>query len=127
MFHLSVDETPGVGSDDPNCSGVYAIWTGRGRGACTRQGRGRDFFAVACDHDLEGIVAKPAHGLYHSDGRHTNWLKIKNPHYPQSLGRHELFDSHGVSTPTPTNPPLLALGRTVRLEDRGCRPLHTIT
>jgi bifunctional non-homologous end joining protein LigD len=54
--------------------------------------RGSDFFEVACAHDLEGIVAKPANGRYHSDGTNTNWVKIKNPNYTQMTVRHELFD-----------------------------------
>jgi ATP-dependent DNA ligase len=53
--------------------------------------RGRDFFKVACAHDLEGIVAKPANGRYHADGRSTNWIKFKNPGYTQMTARHELF------------------------------------
>jgi ATP-dependent DNA ligase len=32
--------------------------------------RGRDFFEVACAHDREGIVAKPANGRYHSPHEH---------------------------------------------------------
>jgi ATP-dependent DNA ligase len=55
--------------------------------------RGEDFFAVACAHDLEGVVAKLAHGRYHADGRSTSWLKIKNPGYTQATGRHDLFES----------------------------------
>jgi bifunctional non-homologous end joining protein LigD len=54
--------------------------------------RGRDFFQVACAYDLEGIVAKPANGPYHSDAASTNWLKIKNPHYTQATDRHQLFE-----------------------------------
>jgi bifunctional non-homologous end joining protein LigD len=54
--------------------------------------RGRDFFEVACAHDLEGMAAKPAIGRYHSDGTSTNWIKIKNPGYTQMTARHELFD-----------------------------------
>jgi ATP-dependent DNA ligase len=54
--------------------------------------RGRDFFQVACAHDLEGIVAKPANGRYHSDGTSTSWIKIKNPAYTQMTARHELFE-----------------------------------
>jgi bifunctional non-homologous end joining protein LigD len=34
--------------------------------------RGRDFYRVACERDLEGIVAKWAHGTYRSDGRATS-------------------------------------------------------
>ena len=34
--------------------------------------QGRNFFRVACAHDLEGIVARPANGRYHSDATSTN-------------------------------------------------------
>ena len=54
--------------------------------------RGRDFFEVACAHDLEGIVGKLASGRYHADGTSTNWCKIKNPGYTQMTARHELFE-----------------------------------
>jgi ATP-dependent DNA ligase len=54
--------------------------------------RGRDLFRVACERDLEGIVGKCAHGTYHSEGRSTSWLKIKNAAYSQMEGRHELFE-----------------------------------
>lgn len=54
-------------------------------------GRGRDLFRVACERDLEGIVAKWANGTYRTDGRATSWLKIKNPDYTQMIDRHELF------------------------------------
>jgi ATP-dependent DNA ligase len=44
------------------------------------------FFDLACGQDLEGIVAKHREGEYgHS------WLKIKNPHYTQAIGRSEKF------------------------------------
>jgi ATP-dependent DNA ligase len=42
------------------------------------QARGRDFFEVACAHDLEGAVGKLASGRYHGDGTSTNWFKINN-------------------------------------------------
>jgi bifunctional non-homologous end joining protein LigD len=54
-------------------------------------GRGIDFFRVACEHDLEGIVAKWKHGTY-TNGPRTSWMKIRNPHYSQWEGRRELFD-----------------------------------
>jgi bifunctional non-homologous end joining protein LigD len=38
--------------------------------------RGKDFFEVACAHDLEGLVAKSAKGRYHADGASTNWIRI---------------------------------------------------
>jgi ATP-dependent DNA ligase len=56
------------------------------------QARGKDFFEVACAHDLEGIVGKLASGRYYMDGTSTNWCKIKNPAYTQMTVRHELFE-----------------------------------
>ena len=53
--------------------------------------RGCDLFRVTCERDLEGIVAKWAHGTYQTDGRSTSWLKLWNPAYTQKDGRHELF------------------------------------
>jgi bifunctional non-homologous end joining protein LigD len=58
-------------------------------------GRGCDLFRVACERDLEGIVAKWGRGTYRTDGRATSWLKIKNPEYSQMRERHELFASRG--------------------------------
>jgi ATP-dependent DNA ligase len=59
------------------------------------EARGRDFFKVACTHDLEGIVGKLASGQYHAGGTSTNWVKMKNPAYTQMTARHELFDRSG--------------------------------
>jgi ATP-dependent DNA ligase len=53
--------------------------------------RGERLFELACERDLEGIVAKWANGTYQCDGRGTSWLKIKNPAYSQIEGRRELF------------------------------------
>jgi len=55
--------------------------------------RGCDLFRVACERDLEGIVAKWAPGGYRIDGRATSWLKIRNPDYTQMRDRHGLFAS----------------------------------
>jgi hypothetical protein len=51
--------------------------------------RGVDFFRVACEQDLEGIVAKWRGGTYQS-GPRTSWLKIRNPEYSQWENRREL-------------------------------------
>ena len=53
--------------------------------------RGCDLLRVACERDLEGIVAKWARGTYQTDGRGTSWLKIKNLTCSQTQGRHELL------------------------------------
>ena len=55
--------------------------------------RGCDLFRVACERELEGIVAKWTEGSYQMDGRFTSWLKIKNPSYSQMVGRRELFEA----------------------------------
>jgi bifunctional non-homologous end joining protein LigD len=53
------------------------------------QRRGCRLFELACERDLEGIVAKWSNGSYQTDGQGTSWLKIKNPNYSQADGRHE--------------------------------------
>jgi hypothetical protein len=44
-------------------------------------------FRLACERDLEGIVAKRKAGAYGD-----SWLKIRNPVYSQYEGRRELFE-----------------------------------
>jgi bifunctional non-homologous end joining protein LigD len=53
------------------------------------EGRGKEFFKVICQRDLEGIVAKRKLSIYNDD--RIGWLKIKNPKYSQAAGRHELL------------------------------------
>jgi bifunctional non-homologous end joining protein LigD len=48
---------------------------------------GIDFFRLACELDLEGIVAKRKVGAYGD-----SWFKIRNPVYSQYEGRRELFE-----------------------------------
>jgi bifunctional non-homologous end joining protein LigD len=48
---------------------------------------GLEFFRLACDQDLEGIVAKHKHGAYGE-----KWYKVRNPGYSQYEGRRELFE-----------------------------------
>jgi ATP-dependent DNA ligase len=47
-------------------------------------------FRLACERDLEGIVAKHRGGLYGT--RKALWVKIKNPMYTQAEGREDLFE-----------------------------------
>jgi bifunctional non-homologous end joining protein LigD len=56
------------------------------------EGPGEELFAMACEHDLEGIVAKYRSGPYLSDSDKTSWFKIRNRRYSQMQGRNELFD-----------------------------------
>ena len=55
--------------------------------------RGERLVELACERDLEGIVAKCSKGTYQCDGRGTSWLTVKNPQYSQAEGRHELFEA----------------------------------
>jgi bifunctional non-homologous end joining protein LigD len=48
---------------------------------------GKLLFQEVCERNLEGIVCKRRTGVYSEHG----WLKIKNPHYTQTEGRHEMF------------------------------------
>ena len=59
---------------------------------------GEDFFKLACERDLEGIVAKRKYDPYLLDGS-TKWLKIRNPNYSQWAGREELFDHERSTDP----------------------------
>lgn len=51
-----------------------------GRLALSRvvDGRGVDFYRLAEEHDLEGIVAKRKDSIYIQDKRTKDWIKIKN-------------------------------------------------
>lgn len=61
--------------------------------------QGEVLFRFACDHDLEGIVAKPRNSRYRFTDSKTSWRKIKNPNYTQALGRDELFSPSGHEKP----------------------------
>jgi bifunctional non-homologous end joining protein LigD len=53
------------------------------------RGEGRALFEEICRRDLEGIIAKWAHGLYDPDAAH--WYKIKNPSYSRMAERWEML------------------------------------
>jgi len=50
---------------------------------------GKLLFQETIERNLEGIVAKRRIGVYAEHG----WLKIKNPHYTQTEGRHDMFQA----------------------------------
>jgi bifunctional non-homologous end joining protein LigD len=52
---------------------------------------GEELFAMACQQDLEGIVAKRKIDPYVIE-RSSLWLKIRNRKYSQWVGREELFE-----------------------------------
>jgi bifunctional non-homologous end joining protein LigD len=51
---------------------------------------GEQLFRLACEQDLEGIVAKRKSDPYLPE--HAEWLKIRNRSYSQWVGREELFE-----------------------------------
>jgi hypothetical protein len=78
-------------------------------------------FNAVCRNNLEGVVAKRKTSTYATV---SGWLKIKNPNYTQSDGRHELFDSFKVKPTKRTLPPIpkKALQRAVPLSP----PQHSL-
>jgi len=54
------------------------------------EGGGADFYRLACEQDLEGVVAKLKIGPYTPEA--TTWVKIRNPTYSQAEGRWNLFE-----------------------------------
>ncbi len=59
---------------------------------------GEDFFKLACEHDLEGIVAKHRFSPYLPDSEPA-WLKVRNTDYSQWAGREELFERERANDP----------------------------
>ena len=51
---------------------------------------GTELYRLACQFDLEGIVAKRADSPYLDNERTPHWIKIKNPSYSQKEGRGDL-------------------------------------
>jgi hypothetical protein len=58
---------------------------------------GEGLFRLACENDLEGIVAKRKSDPYLPE--HAAWLKIRNQQYSQWIGREELFERERGSDP----------------------------
>ena len=52
---------------------------------------GEGLFQLACQHDIEGVVAKKKFEPYLLHGSAT-WQKIRNQSYSQWIGREELFE-----------------------------------
>ena len=59
------------------------------------RGNGTALYRLACQLDLEGIVAKRADSQYEDGLNSRNWIKIKNPVYSQKEGRGDLFKRAG--------------------------------
>ena len=58
---------------------------------------GQRLFRLACEHGLEGLVAKRKSDPYSSEK--SGWLKIRNPRYSQWTGRQELFERERETEP----------------------------
>jgi bifunctional non-homologous end joining protein LigD len=58
---------------------------------------GEALFKLACENDLEGIVAKHKFGPYLQD--HAQWLKIRNQSYSQWAGREKFFERERETDP----------------------------
>ena len=58
---------------------------------------GESLFRLACENDLEGIVAKRKFDPYLPDK--ASWLKIRNTNYSQWEGREDLFERERDSDP----------------------------
>jgi bifunctional non-homologous end joining protein LigD len=56
------------------------------------QENGCGLFHLACNRDLEGIVAKWGKGPYVAGREQTSWFKIRNKNYSQWEGREEMFE-----------------------------------
>jgi bifunctional non-homologous end joining protein LigD len=61
------------------------------------EGDGESLFQLACENDLEGIVAKRKFDPYLAD--QARWLKIRNTSYSQWDGREGLFERERESDP----------------------------
>ena len=58
---------------------------------------GESLFRVACENDLEGVVAKRKYDPYLASK--ASWLKIRNTDYSQWEGRQELFEREREGDP----------------------------
>ena len=59
------------------------------------RGNGTALYRLACQLDLEAIVARRADSRYVDNPNVRNWIKIKSPAYSQKEGRGDLFKRAG--------------------------------
>jgi bifunctional non-homologous end joining protein LigD len=59
---------------------------------------GEGLFRLACEHDVEGVVAKHRNAPYLTHGKPT-WFEIRNRNYSQWVGREELFERERKVSP----------------------------
>jgi ATP-dependent DNA ligase len=56
------------------------------------EGDGEGLFQLACERDLEGIIAKQRQSRYVVEEGNPEWVKIRNRNYSQLIGQDELFE-----------------------------------
>jgi bifunctional non-homologous end joining protein LigD len=56
------------------------------------EAEGERLFKLACERDLEGVVAKHRLSHYTNERSNQSWFKIRNRRYSQMIGRDELFE-----------------------------------
>jgi ATP dependent DNA ligase domain len=54
--------------------------------------QGERLFNLACERELEGIIAKHRHSRYTAENGNPAWVKIRKRRYSQLIGRDELFE-----------------------------------
>jgi bifunctional non-homologous end joining protein LigD len=59
------------------------------------KGAGKTLYQLACQLDLEGIVAKRADSPYEDNAQQPHWIKIKNPAYSQMERSGDSFKKTG--------------------------------
>ena len=82
---------------------------------------GQVLLDAACEHGLEGIVAKRATSLYRAGQR--GWIKLKNPAYWRRKPGDRVVTSFARSTPCWCRRPAVVtreVGRRVRSVDERC-------
>jgi bifunctional non-homologous end joining protein LigD len=60
---------------------------------------GKLLFEEVCERNLEGMVCMRKSSIYAEHG----WIKVKNPHYAQAEGRHEMFTAFRKDSRTKSN------------------------
>lgn len=56
------------------------------------EGEGERLFELVRERDLEGVVAKHRLSRYSVENHNPAWVKIRNRHYSQMIGRDERFE-----------------------------------
>jgi hypothetical protein len=91
LIATALNHSPAEYVPRPSICLLYRPTSNLGRNRIEQNG-GAWSSSVACDRDLEGVVAKWKRGGYGD-----SWWKIRNPSHMQYEGRHELFEKHAAA------------------------------